>query len=266
MSIGESTLSIFNAFDRTVSVTIAGTSVDVPPFTVRTTKIMPGDVHVTTTFLDGGLIEQFDEPERPFARVVYNVAAAAPLLLWDERRLPHVLAAERWTTNTARTFSPFPTYESSKNGEVSGPGNSGPRSWVAMIPIEAKIARLIDLHGRLSSSDGADLETWLRLAARNWAVRDDRRGPTRGRSARITTLYVEQQVTLPEPRSVICGRHIEASARQSRRRRLSVPRRQLHTGSDRARRRLRRKLREAFRQRLARVRGRLRARAARTLE
>lgn len=218
--IGESTLAVFNSFDRPVRVAINATTFEVAPFSVTSTTLPPGSdaVRVTTTFLDGTAIETFEEQARSFANVVYNVAGAAPLLEWvtsGNRATSRRVGAARWTTSAEAGMSSSPPGTVTESGELSGPGRAAPQAWLGLIDDDAERGRVIAAHARHDGPDGRYLQTWLRLAAERGELAAIAKARLAANPHDIMTMYVEQSVTTGDEHAAVCERQT-ALARANR--------------------------------------------------
>jgi Zn-dependent protease with chaperone function len=109
MSVGDSSIVVYNGLGRDVVVHIGGQRYALSAFTTANVHgVTDGEVHVVTETPTGESIEAFDAPlGRGFEQYVYNVAGAAPLVRWTAvygravETPARELGAPRWTTTDA---------------------------------------------------------------------------------------------------------------------------------------------------------------------
>jgi Zn-dependent protease with chaperone function len=122
-STGQTTLSIYNGLAVGVVVDADGSVTTVPAGEFRTVQIDGVSHRVVTTTTDGAAIERFEAESPHSAHMVYNVAAAAPLVEWvatygDMAEQPeNPRSGQRWfATRVDHAFTEPPETISTKSG------------------------------------------------------------------------------------------------------------------------------------------------------
>lgn len=228
-AVGLSKVNVFNGLARPVAVTIDGQSLSLQPFESGILSVPNQDVHkVETRTSDGALVESFDGDAPPGApHLVYNIAAAAPLIEWTasygsapevpERRL----GAQRWIeTGAEYVFVEPPKSIQSKTGNdtrsaLSGFSNASPSQMLGALQASATkdAAAVVAAHARWDAEDSRYLGEWL------WRAQEQdpsgkivaerlRRNPRE-----IVSLRMEQEYAKGPAHEAVCARHRALAAK-----------------------------------------------------
>ena len=180
-NIGSAQLVIYDALAIPVRVQVGDHRYDVSPGSpMRLDVEAESTLPITTTTLDGRLVERFDaRVEGAFGTQVYNVAGASPLVRWTATygpatpEAPQTLGAPRLVAvSVDHVFEEPPRSVSTKHGEgavrrvLHGFAGSSPEEM--LIPLRADVPamrRLALAHARWDPDSNGDVEWWLSAAA-----------------------------------------------------------------------------------------------------
>jgi Zn-dependent protease with chaperone function len=173
------TLAVYNGLARPVVVQVGAESITVPAFGTSSRRIMPfGAYPIETRSTTGALIDtQTLRDSGADSTLVYNVAAASPLVAWTAAYGPaHApppvqLGAPAVLPSLADFLFTDPPHslKSDKGGTtrrvLSGMGGQPPQSLLASLPDGAERQRITRVHARWDETGARHTLTWLWLAA-----------------------------------------------------------------------------------------------------
>ncbi len=229
-AVGLSKVNVYNGLARPVTVEIDGQSLSLQPFESSTLSVPNQSVHkVETKTGDGAVVEAFDGDAPPGApHLVYNIAAAAPLIEWTANygSAPAVpeqrLGAQRWIeTHAEYVFAEPPESIKTKSNNggtrsvLSGLSNASPNQMLgALKSQETKdTAALIAAHARWDAEDSRYLGEWL------WrAQAQDPEGKIiaerlKRNPIEIVSLRMEQEYAKGAAHEAVCARHRALAAK-----------------------------------------------------
>ena len=173
-------LSIYNGLGRPVVVTLGGQHVPVPAYSAATVEIPVAGVHlVETDTTDGRLIERLTLVSREhYGHLVYNVAAASPLVTWTAvygnypKTEPRFLSNPVWLDGNADVYftKPPSSISTSAGGGgsrtvLSGLGNAQPETQLRLVKEPSDQQKLIMAHATWDLASTPDVAQWQALAS-----------------------------------------------------------------------------------------------------
>ena len=173
-----STVSVYNGLGRTVTASIAGEKVSVPPYSAREIDApLSKNCRIETTADNGTPIESFAPEVRGHGQhYVYNVAGAAPLVEWtvtygDATEVPpHFLGLRRWLTSSADVFFAEPPKSVKTKGKgttrlvLVGLGDREPRKLLSTLRSDEERRHLIEMHAKWDQPNTPHAQEWQALA------------------------------------------------------------------------------------------------------
>lgn len=173
-------LSIYNGLGRPVVVTLGGQHVPVPAYSAATVDIPVAGVRfVETDTTDGRLIERLTLVSREhYGHLVYNVAAASPLVTWTAvygnypKTEPRFLSNPVWLDGNADVYftKPPSSISTSAGGGgsrtvLSGLGNAQPETQLRLVKEPSDQQKLIMAHATWDLASTPDVAQWQALAS-----------------------------------------------------------------------------------------------------
>jgi Zn-dependent protease with chaperone function len=224
-TVGNATITVYNGLQRTVYVSVDGVETTLAPLAMHKVQLEAGDHRIWTRTADGRVIEEMTQAvPGSFAKFIYNVAGAAPLVQWTavygnaRPQPPVMLGAPVWIrTSVEYVFDTPPERMSSRSGGasvqvISGWAEASPGSQLSVLQTEEERGRLVAAHARWDHTTSPHAERWLRMAHRF--------GPNFSDilSARlietpddIELLRLEQDAADSLERTSVCARHTARS-------------------------------------------------------
>ncbi|MCI5147285.1 MAG: hypothetical protein D3923_17595, partial [Candidatus Electrothrix sp. AR3] len=174
---GCTTVTVYNGFTDTVSVSISEQSISVPPFRALQLRLPPGKKQMVSTRINNRLVETFAaKTSAGFGKYVYNVGQAMPLVEWTQvygnasERPDRLLGTPRWFSTSAEVlFKDPPKSVESKNGGatrlvLSALDKLTPDTLLSYIKKESEQQALIRRHVIWDAPQSAFLAFWIGLA------------------------------------------------------------------------------------------------------
>lgn len=168
-------ITAVNGLATTVVVNIDGVEKTIPPRGSAWFDVAAGKHKVATRTMDGRTIETFEDSIAGDSAHAYNVAAAAPLVVWTavygkgQKEVPvQVLGAVRWkAASVEHVFSEPPaSIQNTGSRRVLDIGaHPNVESYLNNTPDEAQRKAIILQHARYDDPGSADIDTWMALAA-----------------------------------------------------------------------------------------------------
>lgn len=224
--VGNSVITVYNGFDRSVVVRAEGREVRVAAFQSRRLELPVGERYAIEAFTaDGGhLIETFTgQGGRGQVERVYNIAAAAPMLEWTATygsagEVPErLLGAPHWfATHAAHVFEEPPEQISSKHGGgtrlvLAGLGEVRPERITEWLEGEGEASRVVRLRASWDAPDSPQLYQWLHAAHARGLLDEVMQARLARDPADVMALRAEQD-TAGDARADVCARHLARSA------------------------------------------------------
>lgn len=227
-SVGLATVNVYNGLGLPVNISIGESTTQVAPFSTSRLDLERGEHYtVRTATLDNRLIETFDvDTERSTPSYVYNVASAAPLVVWTatygdvEGEEPRRLGAERWLASDADYVfeEPPESISGSKYEEggtrtvLSGFADKHPETALTLLDDEGQRARLIATHARWDASNSRYAMHWLSLAQRDSEFKEILASRLERNPADILALRIELDVASASEQQEICAKDATLAA------------------------------------------------------
>jgi Zn-dependent protease with chaperone function len=219
-TVGQATITLHNGLHRNVHVTVNGQEINLPPSASQAVELEAGDYRIRTRTSEGRLVEEIEAAiPGSFAKFVYNVAGASPLVQWTavygnaQPRPPVMLGAPVWIRTTAEyVLERPPESMSSRTGgaialAVSAWGET-PGEQLSMLKSDQDRNRVIEAHARWDRVDAKHTETWLRLAHRFFPnFTDILAERLRDTPSDIVLLRLEQDAADSNLKAAVCARH-----------------------------------------------------------
>lgn len=225
-AVGNATITVYNGLACPVLVEIGKVTVSVSPFSTATQMVAADrSYQIRTSTRQGKLVETFSaDVGGNFANVVYNVAAASPLVEWTmtygnaSERAPRMLGAERWLESRADVlFADPPKTISSKSGGgtrsvLSGADNRAPSQALGTAASDDERARIVRAHAMWDDTRSRHAAEWLWQAASLPDFGKLLKDRLADAPQDVLLLRMEQDVTAEADKAQVCQRH-EAMAR-----------------------------------------------------
>jgi len=225
-AMGEVNLVVYNGLGTPVTVRLAADRVlAVSAGGIERLQVPAGTLrHIEARSPQGALIESFDvEAKNTFGSLVYNVAAAAPLV---ERTVAagrgemvpdRPLGAPRWlSTSAGQVLEAAPRTTGSKGGGgtrtvLEGLAEALPAQQLAMLPGPAERARLVATHLRWDATSHPSTLLWLAEVEGDPARLDLLRERLKAEPDDAMLLRAEQESVRGTALAEVCARHAAAS-------------------------------------------------------
>lgn len=178
-SVGKVEVFAYNGLSLPVHVDIDGQTLDLAPHASGSLSLDSVAHHaIRTSDMHGHLIEAFEADANNYARTVYNVAGASPLVQWmaiyggsvDHSNNWH-LGNPRWTTTHAvDIFRDPPRSVRTQGGPatrevLTAPAITPDQGLLELLDDGSQRTALIATHARWDAPHSPDLLTWLELAS-----------------------------------------------------------------------------------------------------
>lgn len=226
-AVGESTLTILNGLAREVIVHAGNQKVTLAANEHRSISVPEeAQLHVRATTGDGREIETFDQRlHGKSMHYVYNVAGAAPLVLWTmvygELPVPPVeqLGAPRWYTSGADYVFEEPPESVRSNGAttrsvLASITSDPPWLQAQTLADDASRAQLALEHARWDALDSPHILDWMAIARGSSEFAELLADRFEEAPTSPVLLRIEQD-TAGEARGAVCARHEQAAKRAS---------------------------------------------------
>jgi len=220
-AVGNATITIYNGLARPVMVQVGPNKVAVAPFSTATQQL-PADrsYDIQASTAQGRVIEKFSaNVGGNFASVVYNVAAASPLVEWTvaygnaSGRAPRMLGAPRWTTTSADVlFAEPPKSISSKSGGgtrevLSGADSRTPGQALSVAASDAERNQITMTHAMWDDTQSRHAAEWLWRAAGQPDFEKLLKARLAEAPKDTLLLRMEQDVAAEADKPQVCQRH-----------------------------------------------------------
>jgi hypothetical protein len=223
--LGQAQIHVYNGLARPVMLQLGDTRMRLEPASASLMDAPRRDkVRVQARTVEGQEIESFDaDVSGSFARYVYNVAGAAPLVEWTATygngtpRAPRPLGAPRWTHSTVdHLFTDPPRSISTKGGGgtrdvLSGLGEVSPMEMLHELREDNERRRLAQVHARWDPLDSRHILTWLTLLQGDPAAAPVLQARAAEAPDSIAVLRAQQDGASAEARQALC-RQIDGRA------------------------------------------------------
>ena len=221
-TFGNASLTIYNGLAIPVIVTIGEDEVPLGPLASRTQLIATAGVHhIEARTREGKVIEAFD-PEVPgsFARFVYNVAGATPMVEWtavygnSEPEPENMVGAKRWSRTSADILFAEPPDSigvgrsgGARRRVLTGVGDFDPTRQLAMVADSAEAQQVIAAHARWDAMSSPNIIHWLGLALDVSPDREILAARLAEEPDNVILLRFERDAVTGAARDSVCARH-----------------------------------------------------------